>query len=87
MKIDLKELPLLTLRLQIHLDPYGIKLDTSKFEAMIRENNGNTFLSLLLLLLLKISDQLIYILTSIPMQRYFQHFEVLWGSFIRRRIK
>ena len=40
MKIDSKELPLLSLRLQIQLEPYGIKLDTNKFEAMILEDNG-----------------------------------------------
>ena len=34
-----QELPLLSLRLQIQLQPYGIKLDTSKFEAMIQEDN------------------------------------------------
>jgi len=40
MKIGLQDLPLLSLRLQIQLDPYGITLDTDKFEAMIREDNG-----------------------------------------------
>ena len=39
MKIEVKELPVLSLRLQIQLDPYGIKLDTRKFETMIREDN------------------------------------------------
>lgn len=39
MKIDVKELPLLSMRLQINLESYGIKLDTRKFEDMIRENN------------------------------------------------
>lgn len=39
MKIDLEELPLLSLRLQIQLEPYGIKLDASKFKAMIKEDN------------------------------------------------
>mmetsp|Transcript_28175 Transcript_28175/g.48610 ORF Transcript_28175/g.48610 Transcript_28175/m.48610 type:complete len:404 (-) Transcript_28175:212-1423(-) len=39
MKIDSKELPLLSLRLQIQLEPYGIKLATNKFEAMILEDN------------------------------------------------
>lgn len=39
MKIGLQDLPLLSLRLQIQLDPYGITLDTDKFEAMIREDN------------------------------------------------
>ena len=42
MKIDLKELPLLSLRLQIQLEPYGIKLDTSKFVDMIKEDNGKS---------------------------------------------
>ena len=42
MKIDLEELPLLSLRLQIQLEPYGIKLDASKFKAMIKEDNGKT---------------------------------------------
>lgn len=40
MKIDKKEAPLLGLRLQINLEPYGMKLDTKKFEAMINEDNG-----------------------------------------------
>ena len=40
MTIDLKELPYLSLRLQIQLDPFGIKLDTSKFESMVREDNS-----------------------------------------------
>lgn len=39
MKISAKELPLLALRLQILLEPYGINLDTNKFEAMIEEDN------------------------------------------------
>mmetsp|Transcript_11389 Transcript_11389/g.24702 ORF Transcript_11389/g.24702 Transcript_11389/m.24702 type:complete len:401 (-) Transcript_11389:206-1408(-) len=39
MKIDLKELPLLSIRLQLHLDPYGIKLDKHMFETMIKEDN------------------------------------------------
>mmetsp|Transcript_2574 Transcript_2574/g.5465 ORF Transcript_2574/g.5465 Transcript_2574/m.5465 type:complete len:395 (+) Transcript_2574:155-1339(+) len=38
-KIDLHELPLLSIRLGLQLQPYGIKLDTSKFEAMIKEDN------------------------------------------------
>jgi len=41
MKIDLKELAILTLRLQAHLEPLGLELDTHKFEAMIKEDNGN----------------------------------------------
>jgi len=40
MKISTKELPLLALRLQILLEPYGINLDTNKFQAMIEEDNG-----------------------------------------------
>lgn len=39
MKIDLHELPLLTIRLQLHLDPFGIKLDTHMFENMIKQDN------------------------------------------------
>jgi len=39
MKIDDKEIPLLALRLEIQLQPYGIKLDTAAFEDMIREDN------------------------------------------------
>mmetsp|Transcript_19934 Transcript_19934/g.43336 ORF Transcript_19934/g.43336 Transcript_19934/m.43336 type:complete len:418 (-) Transcript_19934:174-1427(-) len=39
MKIDLKELAILTLRLQAHLEPLGLELDTHKFEAMIKEDN------------------------------------------------
>ena len=40
MKIDEKEVPFLALRLQIQLEQYGIKLDTSKFDAMVKEDNG-----------------------------------------------
>mmetsp|Transcript_14921 Transcript_14921/g.26964 ORF Transcript_14921/g.26964 Transcript_14921/m.26964 type:complete len:397 (-) Transcript_14921:129-1319(-) len=39
MKIDASEVPLLSLRLQIQLEPYGIKLDANKFDNMIREDN------------------------------------------------
>lgn len=39
MKIDLNELPMLAIRLQIHLDTFGIKLDTDLFEQMIKEDN------------------------------------------------
>lgn len=39
MKIDLKELPLLSIRLQLHLDPFGIKLDNHMFENMIKQDN------------------------------------------------
>mmetsp|Transcript_34132 Transcript_34132/g.71863 ORF Transcript_34132/g.71863 Transcript_34132/m.71863 type:complete len:184 (+) Transcript_34132:958-1509(+) len=39
MKIDAREVPLLALRLQIQLEPYGIKLDANKFNTMIREDN------------------------------------------------
>lgn len=39
MKIDLKELAILTLRLQAHLEPLGLELDTQKFETMIKEDN------------------------------------------------
>jgi len=38
-KIDLKELPLLSLRLTTHLEPLGIELDTKQFEAMLKEDN------------------------------------------------
>ena len=48
MKLDLKELPLLSLRLQIQLEPFGIKLDTHKFEAMIREDNGKANIAIFL---------------------------------------
>ncbi len=40
MKIDKKELPLLSMRLQLNLETYGIKLDTHLFEAMVMEDNG-----------------------------------------------
>ncbi len=40
MNIAPKELPLIGPRLQIQLEKYGINLDTNKFEAMIREDNG-----------------------------------------------
>jgi len=39
MKIDEREVPLLSLRLNIMLEPYGITLDTQMFEDMIREDN------------------------------------------------
>mmetsp|Transcript_27107 Transcript_27107/g.57573 ORF Transcript_27107/g.57573 Transcript_27107/m.57573 type:complete len:398 (-) Transcript_27107:279-1472(-) len=39
MKIDSKEAPLLALRLQMQLEPYGMKLDTDTFVTMIREDN------------------------------------------------
>ncbi len=47
MTIDASELPLLTLRLQIQLEPFGIKLDTNAFKTMMEEDNGerNRFLS------------------------------------------
>ena len=34
-----KEIPILSLRLRIQLEPYGIKLNQNKFEAMIEEDN------------------------------------------------
>ena len=37
--LKVKEIPILSLRLQIQLQAYGIKLDTSKFETMIEEDN------------------------------------------------
>lgn len=39
MKIDGKEIPVLGLRIQIQLEPYGIKLNAQKFETMIEEDN------------------------------------------------
>jgi len=39
MKIEGKEVHLLALRLQIQLEPYGIKLDMTRFEDMLNENN------------------------------------------------
>ena len=39
MQIDIKEIPILSLRLRIQLEPYGIKLDQPKFEAMIEQDN------------------------------------------------
>eukprot|EP01082_Thalassiosira_pseudonana_P004843 g4167.t1 g4167 contig15:479678-481380(+) len=39
MKIDPKEAPLLALRLKIQLTPFGVELDTNRFEAMIKEDN------------------------------------------------
>jgi len=39
MKIDGKEIHLLSLRLQIQLEPYGISLDTDMFEDMVRQDN------------------------------------------------
>ncbi len=47
MNIAPKELPLLGPRLQIQLEKYGINLDTNKFEAMIREDNGEKQCSIL----------------------------------------
>ena len=35
----MKEIPILSLRLQIHLQAYGIKLDADKFEKMVEEDN------------------------------------------------
>lgn len=40
MKIDRREVHLLSLRLKIMLEPYGVSLDTRMFEDMIREDNG-----------------------------------------------
>ena len=42
MKIEKKEVHLLSLRLQIALEPYDIKLDTDMFEEMVRQDNGET---------------------------------------------
>ena len=42
MKIDLKELPVLSLRLSMHLEQLGIELDMGMFEDMIREDNGKS---------------------------------------------
>ena len=40
MRIDRNEVPMLALRLEIQLDPYGVKLDTERFEQMIKEDNS-----------------------------------------------
>jgi len=40
MKINLAELSLLSYRLKSHLETLGVVLDTEKFEAMVREDNG-----------------------------------------------
>lgn len=39
MTIDEEELPILIIRLQLQLEPFGIRLDTEVFKAMMRENN------------------------------------------------
>lgn len=39
MKLDMKNLPMLIMRLQIQLSSHGMQLDTQEFEAMVRENN------------------------------------------------
>jgi hypothetical protein len=39
MTVDLKNLPLLIMRLQIQLHSHGMQLDTNEFEAMVCENN------------------------------------------------
>ena len=41
MKTDFKE------RFQIQLEPYDMRLDTSKFEAMIKEDNGKSTVGIL----------------------------------------
>jgi len=38
-QIDPKEAPMVALRLQMQLEPYGIQLDTDTFQTMIREDN------------------------------------------------
>ncbi|KAL7508730.1 hypothetical protein ACHAXN_006070, partial [Cyclotella atomus] len=39
MKVDLKNLPVLLLRLQIQLNSHGMRLDTEKFTEMVRRDN------------------------------------------------
>lgn len=39
MKIDMKELPLLSMRLRMHLEELGVELDVGMFEDMVREDN------------------------------------------------
>ena len=39
MKIDLKNLPLLTMRLQIQLNSHGMELDTEKFSELVNKDN------------------------------------------------
>lgn len=39
MKVDLKNLPVLLLRLQIQLNSHGMRLDTEKFTEMVRKDN------------------------------------------------
>jgi hypothetical protein len=39
MKVDLKNLPVLLLRLQIQLNTHGMRLDTEKFTQMVERNN------------------------------------------------
>lgn len=39
MKVDLKNLPLLMMRLEIQLNSHGMNLDTAQFEKMVRQNN------------------------------------------------
>jgi hypothetical protein len=39
MTVDLKNLPLLIMRLQIQLNSHGMHLDTDEFEAMVKDNN------------------------------------------------
>lgn len=39
MKVDLKNLPLLLVRLEIQLNSHGMNLDTAQFEEMVRQNN------------------------------------------------
>ena len=36
------QVQLLSLRLQVQLEPYGIKLDMQKFEDMLREDNSES---------------------------------------------
>jgi hypothetical protein len=37
--VDLKNLPVLMLRLQIQLNSHGMKLDSAKFEEKVRKDN------------------------------------------------
>ena len=84
MKIDLEELPLLSLRLQIQLEPYGIKLDASKFKAMIKEDNGKSNTGILVTFVLSViiiiptNPLLILLKTNTIVIRFIKCAKVLW---------
>ena len=40
MTIEPREVALLVLRLELHLEPYGLRLDKKRFESMLRQDNG-----------------------------------------------